>query len=258
MKVSLHIVKARRARLADLVNREGYLPVTEVCTRFGISEATARRDLAALAEEKAITRTHGGALVEYNQRFPSFREREATAAPAKQRIARAARGLIAPSMTVWLDGGTTIFRLAELLVNQPATDLVIVTNSLPVAETLADREDMSVHLLGGQFFRRSSMLLGGRALANIAEWRFDVAILGAEGLTAEGYWNSAADIVALQRSVRQRASRSAVLADATKIGTKAPALLGDWNFSTHLITDATTDQLVTARITPTPGLIIQA
>jgi DeoR/GlpR family transcriptional regulator of sugar metabolism len=258
MKVPVHVVNARRARLTELVTREGYLPVAEVCSRLGISEATARRDLAALAKANTITRTHGGALIEYNQRFPSFRERQGQAEGAKRRIARAARTLLQPGMTVWFDGGTTSFQLAELLSAEPVADLVIVTNSMPVADALADRDDISVHLLGGQYFRRSSMLLGGRVLANLAEWRFDLACLGAEGLDAAGIWNSQDDIVALQRAVQQRAPCSVVLADAGKIGRRAPAFLGDWHFATHLISDATATQLTEAGVTCPPKHLITA
>lgn len=258
MKVPLHVVQARRTRLAALVNREGYLPVAEVCSRLGISEATARRDLAALAKDRAITRTHGGALVEYNQRFPSFRERQGVADGAKRSVARALRSLIAPGMTVWLDSGTTIYRCAEWLAEHPADGLVIVTNSLPVAEVLADRVDMSVHLLGGQFFRRSSLLLGGRSLANLAEWRFDLAVLGAEGFDRSGIWNSQDDIIAIQRAVRARAKRSAVVVDASKLGQTAPAFLGDWRFASHLITDATPQALAEAGIVLNAGQALHA
>src|SRR5688572_19226460 len=109
MKVPLHIVEARRAQLAGILASEGYLPLAEVCQRLGVSEATARRDLAALAGENAITRTHGGALVEYSQRFPSFRERLAEGDDAKRRIAVAARRLLKGGMTIWCDGGTTVY-----------------------------------------------------------------------------------------------------------------------------------------------------
>lgn len=258
MKVPLHVVQARRARLAEVVSREGYLPVAQVCERFGISEATARRDLAALAKAKAITRTRGGALVEYNQRFPSFRDRQGVGDAGKRRIARQARHLIKPGMTIWLDSGTTIFRLAELLVDQPASDLVVVTNSLPVAEALADRVDMAVHLLGGQFFRRSSLLLAGRSLANLAEWRFDLAFLGVEGFDREGLWNSHEDIVTLQRAACARSVRSVVLADGTKLGRSAPTYLGDWRQSTHLITDASGRVLAQHGIALASGQLIEA
>jgi predicted ArsR family transcriptional regulator len=41
----------------QLLEQHRYLPVKELCRRLGVSEATARRDLAALVHEKKITRT---------------------------------------------------------------------------------------------------------------------------------------------------------------------------------------------------------
>jgi len=49
MRVPLHVVEARREKLAALIDRHRYLPVHELCRRLGVSEATARRDLASLA-----------------------------------------------------------------------------------------------------------------------------------------------------------------------------------------------------------------
>ncbi len=248
MKVPLHVVEARRTQLADLVAREGYLPVAELCARLGISEATARRDLVALAKDQAITRTHGGALIEYNQRFPSFRERQAVADGAKRTIAAVVGGLIKSGTTWWFDGGTTVFRCAEWLAGHPVPGLVIVTNSLPVAEVLADHNGLAVHLLGGQFFRRSSLLLGGRGLANLAEWRFDGAVLGVEGFSADGLWNSQTDIIALQRAVQARSENTVIAADASKLGASAAEFLGDWKFPRCLVSDASTAELRAAGI----------
>ena len=42
------MVEERRRRLASLIKQRGYVPVGELCAEFGISEATARRDLVAL------------------------------------------------------------------------------------------------------------------------------------------------------------------------------------------------------------------
>jgi len=258
MKVPLHIVVARRAQLAGIVASEGYVPVAEVCARLGVSEATARRDLAALADDNAITRTHGGALVEYNQRFPSFRERLADADDAKRRIAVAARALITSGMTVWCDGGTTVYRLAEQLAHAPVPGLVVVTNNLPVAEMLADRDDCDVHLLGGRFFRRSSLLIGGHATENVAAWRFDLAFLGAEGLDATGAWNSQADMTALQRLVAERSGQVVLLADASKLGRRAPEFLTNWSTFDRVLTDAKSAQLKSHGITLAPGRLVAA
>ena len=75
MKVPLQIVIARRERLAAMIAEHGYMPVGELCRRLEVSEATARRDLAALANEKKIKRTYGGAVSEFDNRYPSFSER---------------------------------------------------------------------------------------------------------------------------------------------------------------------------------------
>jgi DeoR/GlpR family transcriptional regulator of sugar metabolism len=238
MRVPDRVVEARRQRLARLLARHHYLPLGEVCARLEVSEPTARRDLAALAADRSITRTRGGALVDYNQKFPSFRERLDQAPEAKRRIAAAAAALLRPGQTVWLDGGTTVYLAAERLAERRPEALVVVTHNMPAAELLAGLDDVEVHLLGGRYFRRTSLLLGDRTVSAARRWRFDVALLGVEGLTPTGMWNSLADVVQLQRAVLRASARSVVLADASKIGRPAPDFLGPLADVDHILSDA--------------------
>lgn len=238
MKVPLHVVLARRERLAQMLREHSYLPLSEVCERLGVSEATARRDLAALEQEQAITRTRGGAISEYNRRFSSFRDRLELGAAVKQRLATAACKQIRSGQVVWLDGGTTCYALAQTLLTSAPTALTVVTNNLPAAELLADHEQIAVHLLGGQYFRRSSILAGANSLSAVQLWRFDLAFLGAEGLTHEGLWNSVVDVVALQRAILQRADAAIFCLDAAKVGHRAAEFLLPLAEIQHLLTDA--------------------
>lgn len=231
-----------------MLREHQYLPLAEVCARLQVSEATARRDLAALAEEQAITRTRGGAISEYNRRFPSFRERLEHGTEAKMRLAAAARKRVEPGQVVWLDGGTTCYALAQALAAEPPGELTIVTNNLPAAELLADHDHVAVHLLGGQYFRRSSILAGGHALRAAQAWRFDLAFLGAEGLTAEGLWNSVGDVVALQRAVADAAAETIFCVGAEKLGQRAPEFLLPLAAIAHLLTDATPNALAAAGV----------
>ena len=139
--------------------------------------------------------------VEYNQKFDSFRERIGRAADVKRRIGAAAARLLKPGQTVWLDGGTTVYYVAEALADRRPEGLVVVTHNMPAAELLADFDDVDVHLLGGQYFRRTSLLLGPHTVSAARRWRFDVALLGVEGLSREGLWNSLRDVVLLQKAV---------------------------------------------------------
>lgn len=248
MKVPLHVVLARRGRLAQMLREHSYLPLAEVCERLGISEATARRDLSALEQNRTITRTHGGAISEYNRRFPSFRDRMELGTDSKRRIAAAAHKRIHAGQVVWLDGGTTCYALAQAIAVAPPSELTVVTNNLPAAELLADHEQIAVHLLGGQYFRRSSILAGGHAVAAVKHWKFDVAFLGAEGITDEGLWNSVGDVVALQLAVVALTEEAIFCVDAEKVGRQAPIFLLPLAQVHQLLTDAPPAALAAAGV----------
>lgn len=248
MKVALHVVKARRDALARLLRRRGYLPLAQVCSRLRISPATARRDLVALARDRIITRTYGGALGDYDLRFPSFHERQRKAQVSKRRLAKAALRLLRPGMTVFFDAGTTIYSIAEALASHPVPRVTAVTNNLPVADALGEVEGLSVQLVGGEFLARQSILVGPQAQRSLGLWRFDLALLGAEGMTPAGLWNSQADIVAFQRKVASLSRRTLYCLDATKLGREAPEFLLPWSRVGGLLTDATLQELAEAEI----------
>ena len=170
MKVATSIILARRKSLAELLENHRYLPLAQVCARLRISEATARRDLRVLVREKKITRTYGGALGTFDATFTSFADRRAVDQDVKARLAQKARGFIAENTTCFFDSGTTIFALAEALYREPVRGLRAVTNSLPVAEMLG-RAQIEVHLIGGRFLQRQSILLGAGARRSARLWK---------------------------------------------------------------------------------------
>jgi len=243
VKVALHLVEARRDRLAGLLQRHRYLPLGQVCRRLNISEATARRDLTALVKAKRITRTYGGALSDFSNTFTSFAERQNQAEAAKTRIAKAALRHLKPGMTCYLDAGTTMLYLADALSRSPLSSATIVTNNLPVAEVLAEVAGLEVHLIGGLLLRRQSVLLGDKACANAQRWKFDLAFLGAEGMTPRGLFNSQEDVVRYQRIVAARSKCVAFCLDATKLSHEAAQFLLPWPQIDLLITDASSKAL---------------
>jgi DeoR/GlpR family transcriptional regulator of sugar metabolism len=253
VKVPLHIVNARRQKLAIWLQERSYVPLNEVCARFHVSQATARRDLAVLASGHQIRRTHGGALAEYNHRFPSFIERQRLAPEGKQAIARRAWKMIQPGATCFFDAGTTIFAIAEELRRAPLTPLTAVTNSLPVAELLAPVEGIRVCLLGGELVPRQSVLVGRAARMAVDFYQLGLAFLGAEGADAEGVWNSQEEVVEFQKRLIANARRVALCADATKLGRHAPVFLARWSEINLLLTDASPEAALAAGI---PGKLL--
>ncbi|MFQ3671136.1 MAG: DeoR/GlpR family DNA-binding transcription regulator [Verrucomicrobiia bacterium] len=253
MRVPAHLVEARRRKLGWMLQQEGYLPVAEVCRRLHISPATARRDLVALAGQKQVTRTYGGAMVDYNLRFPSFQQRQKRDAAGKAKVAEAAYRSLTPGELLFFDAGTTVYAVAQRIREHPIGPLTVVTSSLPVADLLAPLETVRVHLLGGQLLPRQSVLLGEGALREVPHWNFDRAILSVQGFDAEGLWNTTADVVAIQKAVMARSRRVVVCADASKLGQQGPSLLCGWREKFRLLTDAPQAALEAAGIPLTAG-----
>jgi DeoR family fructose operon transcriptional repressor len=246
VRVPIHIVQQRRERLRGLIREDGFLPVADICRRLGVSEATARRDLAVVAARGQITRTRGGALADYNASFASHGERVGRARTAKERIASSAVALLPHEGVVFLDAGTTVRAVARLLLRRRRFEgLTIVTNSLPVATMLGGAPGLELHMLGGFFLHRQAALLGRDAVRALSTWRFSAAFLGGEGMGSNGITNSHGELAAFQQAVLRRTAKSYFCLDATKLGRATPHVVATWKSPAILITDARPAQLAT-------------
>ena len=259
MRVPLHIVERRRERLRDLIRTDGFLPVAEISRRLGVSSVTVRRDLAAVAARGQLTRTRGGAFADYNTTFASLGQRAQWARTAKDRIARAALAQLPRSGVVFLDAGTTVQSLARhLLRRRSCATLTVVTNSLPVASILGGARGIELHMLGGIFLHRQAMLLGPQSVPALADWKFDAAFLGGEGMDAGGVTNSHANLAAFQQAVLARSSQTFFCMDATKLGRATPYRVTGWTKGVALVSDAPRSALAAAGVVLPAGQLVSA
>lgn len=118
------------------------ISLTDLCQITGASQATIRRDLKALAQQRRLVRVHGGAA-SLDEEEGLEQEPDLTAmlryTEEKKRIARYAASLVAEDDVVYLDAGTTVLHLADSskfgLVTAttilPLDAAQIITNSLP-------------------------------------------------------------------------------------------------------------------------------
>ncbi len=210
----------RQQAIAAQVITQGRASVTELAQAYDVTTETVRRDLAVLDRTGVLRRVHGGAvpiralhLIE-----PSVEAREATRAAHKQAIARAAAEFCPQSgATVLIDAGTTTARLAALL---PADrELLVVTNSVPIAARLAGLGSVSLQMLGGRVRGLTQATVGDQALATLTALRVDVAFLGANGITVRhGLSTPDPDEAAVKRAMVACANFVVVVADSSKIG----------------------------------------
>ena len=107
----------RRDELRRRVEQQGYVASRSVAAELGVSDMTVRRDLDQLAEQGLVLRVVGGA------RRPDgapFVTRAVAAAAAKEQVGALAAGLLAgelvgPGAVVALDAGTTVEQVARRL-----------------------------------------------------------------------------------------------------------------------------------------------
>ncbi|MET9957076.1 DeoR/GlpR family DNA-binding transcription regulator [Streptomyces sp. NPDC006339] len=215
--------------LLDALSERGRIEVAEAAELLGVSAATIRRDMDELARQQLLTRTRGGAVLSGVAYDLPLRYKTARQADEKQRIARAAAGLVPPGAVVALNGGTTTSEVARELVTRAdladhgtVTALTIVTNAINIANELAVRPYVKTVVTGG-VARPSSYELTGPLVTSVLQGlALDYAILGVNAVDPRfGAATHDEGEAGANRAMAERADRVIVVADSTKLGRRA-------------------------------------
>ncbi|CAN5214091.1 DeoR/GlpR family DNA-binding transcription regulator [soil metagenome] len=238
----------RMTSILDLLAERGTVSLSELSETLGISPATARRDLADMSEQLLLVRTHGGArLIESRNELP-VALRGARFAEAKKAIAAAVADAIPQQRyAVALSGGTTAANVARALAGHK--DLTIVTNSLTIAQLVTSYPQLKVVMTGGILRSESLELVGVLAENTFNAINLGTAILGTDGMTAEGGVTTHDETEArTNNAMVTHAQRVIVVADGSKIGRLALAKVATIDQVDFLVTDSSADPEELARI----------
>lgn len=236
----------------DLIERHlrehKYADLHSLADQFESSLSTVRRALDNLENRGIVRRHHGGAsLVETDalSQENDFLSRIQRQADRKFLIASLVAEQVQPGTTVILDGGTTTFAVARLLVKK---NVQVITNSLPVASLFGEVGIGDTLVTGGNILGRLGMLVGPLCEASFEQVHADVAILGGMGITERGVWNHNALVIAAQRRMIAAAERTVFALDASKFGRKALSLTAPFDRRMNIVTDTPPDDLVASAI----------
>ncbi len=228
-------VEARRSRLLELVRSQGFAGLPNLSDLLKVSESTVRRDLDFLEQQQVVRRTHGGVFYTGpSPKLPHFDQRQNANWNMKQAIARSAVALIGDGETVLLDGGSTTYELAQLLVGQ---SVQVVTNSLPVGTLFAGSDTADLVMVGGYVHARTGVLLGPYANQMLAELKVQKAVLSVAGMNESGFYNSNLLLVETERAMMAAADEVIVLVDSTKFDRSSLAHLCDLGDIDTLVVD---------------------
>lgn len=228
----------------ELVSERGSVSIIEISEKLGVSTATVRRDLNTLADQRLVTRTHGGATSLGSGYELPLQYKIARQAEAKKAIARAVAELIGPGESVGLNGGTTTSEVArelgrsERLRSAGRPGVTIVTNALNIAYELSVREHVKIVVTGGVPRRQSYELVGPLVGAALSEFSLDTAVLGVDGISAAfGATTVHEGEAEVSRQLGAVSRRVVVAADATKLGRATFARICPLSAVDVLVTD---------------------
>jgi len=223
----------RRDRLLELVRLRGFASLPDLAGELSVSESTVRRDLDHLEQGGAAKRTHGGVFYTGpSPKLPHFDQRQQIQWDKKKAIARRAAELVEDGDTLLLDGGSTTYELARLLVSRP---LQVVTNSMPVANLFMTSTSADLVLMGGYVHTRTGVVVGPYADQMLGSLNVRRAFLSVAGVTDRGCFNSNLLLVETERAMMGAADEVIIVVDSTKFGHRSLA---------HLCSLAAVDRMV--------------
>lgn len=246
----------RWAAVLDLLATQRRLSVADTAARFGVSEATVRRDFAELARRQLVTRHHGGVVATSVAYELPYRYRSSQGDGGLERVAARAASLVGRGDVVVLNGGTTTTATARALTSREdlagdgtAQAFTVVTNALNIAAEVVLRPHVQCVSLGGVARPESYEVSGPLAAQIVGQLWFDVAIVGVDGLSAaEGATCRYEDEAAIVQAMIERSRRVVVVAAAPKLGRRTFAAICPAKRVDLLVTSATADDPEVARL----------
>lgn len=246
--------------LLGLLDERGALPLSVIASELGASAATIRRDVAQLAAQGLVERSHGGCRPVQGHGELPVRYRDGRRADAKQAIARRACQEIPPGKhALALTGGTTTRWVLRALEHRH--DLTIITNSISIGLEAAEQDQHRVLIAGGILRSRSLELVGSLAEATMKMVNIGTAIVGADGCSVDGGLTTHDDVEArTNRMMLERAQRVVAVVDSSKIGQVTLAPMAPLSAVDLLITDddAPADELQRIRATGLKVVVVRA
>lgn len=231
----------RHERILSEIRDRGAVRIADLTRSLDVSDMTVRRDLLELADRGLVRKVHGGAVSPHTTTHePGFEAKSTIATNEKRAIAAAAVRLIAPGSSIALSAGTTTHLLAAEIVADPTLrPITVVTNSLPVAETLHRAADPRIEtVLTGGSRTLSDALVGPIAETVLKALRVDQAFIGAHGVSLEsGLTTPNLDEAATNRALIAIAGQTVLLADHTKWQTTGLSVFATLDEIAVLVTD---------------------
>lgn len=231
--------QARKKIILEKIETNGTVDVKELAVLLNTSEITVRRDLANMAEKGLLFRTHGGAMKLSLSYDPvDFVNKSAIRGEQKDYICQMAASFIKEGDVVFLDCGSTVFRICPFIRNMR---IKVVTNSIPIVNALLN-SSVSLNFAGGEIDMDRQASHGTIAVEHFMRYRANKAFLGVDGISqANGLSASSEKEAEISTVLAKYAQETFLLCDSSKFEKDKYFPFASINMADYLITDKEAD-----------------
>jgi DeoR family ulaG and ulaABCDEF operon transcriptional repressor len=231
--------RERHRIILSAVEDRPVVTVMDLCSLTGASEATIRRDIAALHVEQKLRRVRGGAESINPPQFVGlagrpFSVNETMNTAQKQAIARAAVELCEDGEPIIINGGTTTFQMVHPLASRR---MQVFTNSFPIAEHLLKNSKNTIMLSGGTIYREQNIVLSPFDNDVTRNFYAKRMFMGAKGVGPIGVMEGDPLIIQAEQKLIGQADELVLLVDSQKFEKRSSLVLCPLNRVDTIITD---------------------
>jgi DeoR family fructose operon transcriptional repressor len=230
----------RKQIILEKLTVSGEVDIKLIAAELDASEITIRRDLNQLAADGLLYRTHGGAMKVDPLQVPhDFMNKAAKNVEAKDKICRAAANQINHGDIIFMDCGSTVFRLCQFIKSKK---IKVITNSLPVVYELQNSL-VSLNIIGGEFNAERQAVHGKIADEHIARYKATKAFLGVDGISRNGLFANSELEADITQAFAAHSAKTYLLCDDSKIGKESYLKFGELNMINAIITNSKSEEL---------------
>ncbi|PSL46382.1 DeoR family transcriptional regulator [Chitinophaga niastensis] len=230
----------RKQKILAQLAAAGEVDTKMLAQEFNTSEITIRRDLHQLADDGMLCRTHGGAIKITPLEMPhNFSNKAAVNQVAKDNICRKAAAQIKEGDIIFMDCGSTVFRMCQFIKNKR---IKVITNSIPVLYELQNSQ-VSLNIIGGEFDSERQAIHGKMAEEHIRSYHATKAFIGVDGISSHGLFAHSEKEAAIALALATQSDYTYLLCDAGKIGKASYMKFADVDLVNAIITNADKEEL---------------
>lgn len=212
----------RTDRIVDMekyVLSKGSASLEELCSSFGVSINTVRRDVLVLLQRGKIKKVYGGVSAIHQGEPLPMSVRAGQNDKGKRIIGELAATLIPDNTSVFLDSGSTT---PQILKHLSSKNITVVTHSLAVLYEASHYPNLKVINLGGVYQPGTSSYVGISTVENLSQISVQTVLIAATGVSLRnGLTNTTFLEADIKRCITERAANIILMADHTKFDHEA-------------------------------------